>query len=310
MVNFIVKAVSFLLLYPCIAWCQKDISVDNDISGFSDISELSDISESSEDLVFPSLKKNQSMAFYGDYAVFVTPVGRTLTCNLSSIESGKQLASTTLPYDGYRIPHANAACFGSCFFSNTSVLPVLYVSSWNNGRQVFVYDISKVEEEYSASLIQVIDPQKLNEDIVGMGYMDWVVDSEGGYLFSIAYHLKGTSQQAEGNYTHITKYRLPSITDRVVFLEDTEIIDSFQVPVMTVFQDKAYYKNHIYVVAGMPSKNDLYPPRFFDIDLDSKKMIEYLIPLTGEPEGFCVYDGIKWLNMYGSTTVYNLDKML
>lgn len=299
------KAITTFLLALCpfILGCQQTLSIDNSIS-------VLDEDFLDEDLLFPSLKTHQSMAFYGDYAVFVTPEGRTLKCDLFSIKSGSQVASITLPYAEYKIPHANVACFGRFFYANNSILPVLYVSSWNQGRQAFVYDISKAGDDYSASLVQIIDPRNLNGDIVGEGYMDWVVDAEGDCLYSISYHLKGTSTQADGNYTHVTKYKLPGFMDKVIYLEDTEILDSFQVPVMTVFQDKAYYNNHIYIVAGMPSEKEMYPPRLFDIDLDNKTLVECLLPVIGEPEGFCVYSGIKWLNMFGSTTVYNLDNLL
>lgn len=262
------------------------------------------------ELSFPSLRLHQSMAFYGDYAVFVTPVIRDLKCDIYGIQTGVLITSLTLPYGEYAIPHANASCFGDVFYTSDSCLPVLYVSSWNNGRQAFVYDISIVENHYVASLIQVIEPIHLDKDIVGEGYLDWVVDSEGGYLYTLAYHLKGTSMKEEGNYTHVTKYGLPALKEPVVFMEDTDIVDSFIVPVMTVFQDKTYYKGHIYVGAGMPSEDNLYPPRLFDIDVKIKSLKEYSIPLIGEPEGLCVYHGTKWLNMYNSSIVYNLDKLL
>lgn len=261
-------------------------------------------------MLFPSLNIHQGMDFYEDYAVFVAPKGTVLSCAIFDIHSGKLIVSLPLPYIGYIIPHANVVCFGKFYYSSTSILPILYVSSWNYGRQAFVYDISKDGDNYYAELIQVIDPRKLNMTIVGEGYMDWVIDSDNNFLYSISYHLKETSTTEKNNYTHVTKYKLPDLTEKVVYVEDDDILDYFFVPVMTVFQDKAFYKNHIYVVAGVTSNGDLHPPRFFDIDLNTKILKESRIPLNGEPEGFCVYNGTKWLNMNDSTIVYNLDKML
>lgn len=256
------------------------------------------------------LQMHQSMAFYGNKAAFVTPVGNNLVCDIYQISTQEFEARVFLPFNGYSIPHANVSCFGKDLFSGYSILPLLYVSSWNNQRQAFVYDITTNNGVNDSSLIQVIDPNCVSEDIVGGGYLDWVVDSEGGYLYSIAYHLKGTSSVSEGNYTHVTKFLLPPVTQQLVKLSDDDVLDNFALPVMTVFQDKGYADGHIYVVAGIPDESGQYPPRLYDINLDNKSLQEYTIPLYGEPEGFCIYEGSKWLNMYGSSIVYNLDNLM
>lgn len=272
--------------------CDKDIPYDNC------------------DIIFPGLQMHQSMAFHDDKAVFVTPVGNNLVCDIYQISTHEFEAQVLLPFTGYSIPHANVSCFGRDRFTSQSIFPVLYVSSWNNQRQAFVYDITDRNGVIDSSLIQVIDPNSVSEDIVGGGYLDWVVDSEGGYLYAIAYHLKGTSRVSEGNYTHVTKFTLPPLTQQLVKLNDEDVLDNFSLPVMTVFQDKDYAGGHIYVVAGIPDESGQHPPRLYDINLESKNLKEYIIPITGEPEGFCIYAGQKWLNMGGSSKIHNLDKLL
>ena len=258
----------------------------------------------------PGLVMHQSMAFAEGKALFVTPIEGKLVCHIYNLYNKNQVAELFLPFDSYSVPHANASCLGNSFHSEDAISHFLYVSSWDSGRQAFVYSITEKDEVYQASLIQVIDPSGVSESIIGGGYLDWVVDDNSGYLYSISYHIKGSSTIAEGNYTHVTKFILPDYAHGIVNLVDTDVVDYFSIPVMTVFQDKCFHDGHIFVVAGMPDKAGLYPPRFYDIDTKEKTLKEYLIPLSGEPEGFCYYQGSLWINMYGSETVYNLDKLL
>lgn len=262
----------------------------------------------------PGLKPHQSMAFYDEKGLFIMPSNNNLICDIYDLNSKKQLSSLLLPTENYSIPHANTSCFGPVLFSENSVFPTLYVSSWNNGRQAFVYDISSNGSTYLCSLLQVIDPSKVSEEIIGGGYLDWIVDADidtdTDYLYSLAYHIKGSSSISEGNYIHVTKFRLPSLIGNKVLLTDADVEDSFTVPVMTVFQDKCVSQGHLYVVAGAPDENNLYPPRLFDIDVKNRIVNERKLPLNGEPEGLCFYSGHKWLNMYGHNIVYNIDYLL
>ena len=145
-------------------------------------------------LDFPNLQIHQSMDFAGDKVVFVTPVGDKLTCDIYDVLTKKHAVTLMLPCEGYALPHANAIGFGVSAYSGTSVFPALYVSAWNNQRQAFVYDISFKNGVYTSDLIQVIDPSRVSESIIGAGYLDWAVDGEGGFLYSIAYKIKGSSR--------------------------------------------------------------------------------------------------------------------
>lgn len=259
---------------------------------------------------FPGSGSIQSMDFYGDKVLFVSNLNGDLVCDIYNLCSGNRTSRVILPCGDYVIPHANVTCLGRLSYSQNSFFPVLYVSSWNNGRQAFVYDIIYSDNAYTGSLVQVIDPSMLNDEIIGKGFLDWVVDKEGGYLYSLAYHLKGTSRKSEGNYTHVTKYRLPPLTEKYVLLEDKDIIDFFSVPVMTVSQDKCFNDGHIYVVAGKPNENDLYPNRFFDIDTKTKQMKEYDILISGEPEGLSILNNQLWININSSDKIFYLNKLI
>ena len=257
----------------------------------------------------PGLTMHQSMAFYGGNAVFITPIETDLLCDIYDIETKRKKAQIILPHQGYQVPHANTSCFGSRVCSDSSVFPALYVSAWNGGRHLFIYEISLSGTTYEARLAQVIDPSHINGDYAGRGQLDWVIDEEHDMLYSLGYGLN-SSRIYDGNSVFVCQYKLPTRQSEIVFLEDEDIVEHFVLPMMTVSQDKCYYNGHIFVVAGLPDGSNQYPPRLFDIDLNKQSLNEQFIPVEGEPEGFCIYNDIKWLNIYGSKTIINLDSLM
>ena len=259
-----------------------------------------------DSLRFSGLKFHQSMVFYENQALFVSSDPKRLFCNLFNLNTCGHISTIELPIGDFPAPHANVSCLGNAFYSKESIMPLLYISSWDNQRLLFVYDITCRDEVYNSELVQIIAPNNVSEDIIGGGYLDWVLDNDEGVLYSISYHLKDTSFQEYDNYTHITKFRIPNYNESVVLLDNKDILDSFTLPVMTVFQDKVYSNGHIYVVAGINGYQDRYPPRLFDINLNKHELTQYSIPLIGEPEGFDIYNGEMWLNMGAEEMIYKL----
>ena len=261
-------------------------------------------------LFFPELKGNQSMVFNNGKALFLMSLDGRLTCDIFDLITKQKEATLCLPLEDYQLPHANVSCLGHDFAKEESVFPLLYVSAWNNKRQAFVYDITFSDDDYESTLIQIIDPSSVSKDLIGYGYLDWVVDGENHIIYSIAYGLDGSSKISDGNCTIVCQFQLPSLEKQIVSLTDLDVIDSFVLPVIPVSQDKYYYDNHVFVVAGIPDEQKRFPTKLYDIQLSSKTMKEYLLPIDGEPEGFCYYQGAQWLNMYGSSIVYNLNTLI
>ena len=289
-----------VFLTPSLVGCQKDDFVVS-------IEEVPSLLLSDKNCFeLSGLGKQQSMVFYEGKAFFVN--GNK--CNIYDLGSLKKEESFALPCEGYRVPHANTICLGSQLYSNNSVIPVMYVSAWDGDKQSFVYDIVKTNGSIQASLVQIINPGGVSREIIGSGYLDWVIDAEGGYLYSIAYHLQESSLQREGNYTHVTAFSLPPLSEKVVNLTDDDVLFSFSTPVMTIFQDKLFQEGHIFVVAGDSGYGEEYCPRLYDIDVTQRQMKETVIPIVGEPEGFCLYEGKKWMNLNGSSLVYDLDNLI
>lgn len=297
------KCICHALLFLFVIACSgKSIIIEPDLFVSSIIN---------DSFAIPDLTTHQSMAFCKGKAVFVTPVGDDLVCDIYDILTKDKESSINLSHGDYSVPHANVSCFGKDYFTNNSFFPTLYVSAWNEGRQAFVYDIFLGDAGYESRLVQIIDPAHLNKDYIGNGQMDWVIDVDHNMLYSIAYSLTNSPCIYENNQTNICQFELPTIDGRlIVYLEDKDIVNHFVLPVMTVFQDKCYYNHHIYVVAGIPSENKLYPPRLFDIDIDKFSLTEHLLPFDGEPEGLCYYNEGLWLNMCSSTIIHRLDSFL
>lgn len=248
----------------------------------------------------------QSMVFYRGKVFSFTP----LTCDIYELNTFDKVGTLSLPSDGFLAPHANCACLGKERYTIDSVVPALYLSAWNNGRQAFVYDISSKDKHYECSLLQVIDPNNVTTEIIGEGNINWVVDVDGGYIYSISYHLKGSSQLINGNYTHVVKYALPSLETKSVLLKDEDVLDAFTLPVMPFFQDAFYQDGYIYMVAGHSGLGAFYSPCLYIIDIKKRSLTQNSIPISGEPEGLSFYENTKWLSLYGSSKVLNLDNYL
>lgn len=283
-----------LLYIVLLTGCGK-IVIDEDISRF----------------YFPSLRFYQSMAFSAEKACFVTPDGPDLILDVYRLEDGQKEASVSMPLvDGY-VPHANASCFSGDFYSDRSFFPLLYVSSWGGERKAFVYDISKDDLEYKSSLVQVINPIGINEEVLGSGNLNWTVDIDNSRLYAVAYELPNSALIKEGNSLHITCFDLPKVESNVfeVFLTDSDVIDNRSLPVINAFQDMFIDSGKLFIASGFPSVDEFFENKLFVIDLDSYMISEKKLSIIGEPEGFCFYGGSYYLYMDGwiSGHVYNVN---
>ena len=86
-----------------------------------------------DSIEFEGLGRKQSMVFYENIALFLYET----SCDIFDLSSSKRICVFSLPCDGYLAPHANSLSLGVNRYSQFSVLPLLYVSAWDNGRQAF-----------------------------------------------------------------------------------------------------------------------------------------------------------------------------
>ena len=255
--------------------------------------------------VFPRLQSHQSMAIYEKYIIFMHS-DKELYGSLYDITTKEYICNLEFPIGGYKLPHANVACFGPCFLSADSQIPLLYVSQWNyeGERGVLVYDISmKNDGQFDVKLIQTIIPN-ISPKILGAGCVDWIVDTDSNYLYALAYKLAGASTIEEGNAELIVKFKLPSISDgSKIILTDSDVIDHYSCETFNYSQDKCYHDGHIYIAAGGSQERYSHMNKLIDLDLNKKEVtsVVSLLPFgLREPEGLAMYNGDIVMTYFGN----------
>lgn len=241
---------------------------------------------------------HDSMVIYGNYALVISVINnhKDVVGYLYDIDNKEYVTSFSMDYTDYDVPHANTACLGDVFYSEYSIMPVLYVSQYEyySNRAVFVYDIVNDGGIIRSNLVQIIDPKGIDHSIIGDGSLDWVVDNDHSCLYALAYKLKGSSTIVENNEEIISKFQLPDIHEERVYLKDEDVIDSFTLDTFNYSQDKSYFDNCIYVISGSSDPIFSHMNRYRVIDLREKTLVinnSILDYGLREPEGLDFYNG-------------------
>ena len=256
---------------------------------------------------------SQAMAVYDDYILLFTYATNSASAYLYKLSDGTLLATLTLPNSTYKRPHCNAVSFGVTFNSANSILPLMYVSQWDNDSQkgCLVYDISLSGGNYSANLVQAILPTNVATTTRGAGQTDWVVDPIGRHIYSIAYLLNDGAHTAANNKTMITKYKLPAISDGAeIVLGDADVLDHFDIPVYIYRQDAIFENGRILMLAGVQSSVQANVPcRLVSIDpvAKTRASVVSLDYANKEPEGIGVTDGKLLIGFNGDTKIYRFE---
>ena len=284
------------MLNRCFLYCYRTLL-------FIAFLELSSCEQNTQEdccpyFILPEFSMHQSMAIHFNDALFVTFENNQLICDIYDLSTKTHKKTLTLPFGDHSAPHANVSCLGNYLFSSNSDYPCLYVSQWDGQRMAFVYNINTKDSITEASLVQVIDPSQLTEDIIGFGCLDWVVDEEGAYIYSVSYQKSNSAFDFYDNSTIITKFKLPDpYSSDYVYLTDEDILDSFHIPIINVSQDKCFYKGLLYIASGYSDSKHFFPNVLYRVDVNKKESIGCLININGEPEGLSVYNGRLLINM-------------
>lgn len=250
----------------------------------------------------PNAVTHQSLAIFGYYGVLVTGSG---TLSLYNIKTNARIADVNLPSaSGFSTPHANVAQFGVEHGAGNATLPLLYVSQWNNERGFIAYNLTA---SGSISVAQTIK-SSVSANIFGSGQADWVIDTDRGLLYSIAYKQADgyAITEADGGRTMVCKFKLPKIADgAAIVLTDADVLDSFELPPMQVRQDACYCNGRVLLVAGGGSSSayDTSWNKLYSIDMQGKRIasvVDLYSYLAAEPEGLSLYDG-KLLMTYNTS---------
>ncbi|MBQ9216576.1 MAG: hypothetical protein IJ160_00110 [Muribaculaceae bacterium] len=248
----------------------------------------------------------QAMAIYNDFIILFDYNSSSAIAYIYKLSTATLLASLTLPNSTYKRPHCNSATFSEVFNTSDSILPLLYVSQWDNDSEkgCFVYDIKLINGTYSVDLVQTILPANVSTATLGAGQTDWCVDPLG-YIYCIGYLLNNGATIETNNKTMITKFTLPKVSDgAVVTFGDADVIDHFDVPIYIYRQDAIFENSRILMLAGMTGNIDR---RLLAIDPAAKQVVSVvsLDYINKEPEGIGIADGKLLIGFNGDNSLYH-----
>ena len=215
---------------------------------------------------------SQAMAVYGDYIILFTYDTSHATAFLYKFSEGKLLATLSLPNGTCKRPHCNAASFSRIYNNSRSILPLLYVSQWDNDSEkgCFVYDITLNNGSYKVDLVQTILPTNVSTSIRGAGQTDWVVDPISGNIYSVGYLLDDGARILSNNKLMVAKYKLPTISDgSVVTFANVDVLDHFDIPIFIYRQDMCFEFGCIVMLAGMTNNTAARRLVFINPDLST-----------------------------------------
>ena len=247
---------------------------------------------------------NQSMVIYSDFAVFFN--NTTNSAKLYDLKKGSLLDTFELFSGSYHNPHCNTACLGYEYVSHNSIMPLIYISQWDEGyeRACFVYDISSRNNKFVFTLAQRINLSKISDSIIGEGPCDFAVDVEAHQLVAISYRTH--QSDSLGTATIINKFPLPLLSDgEEVFLNDCDLIDSYTLPLFPYRQDIVSYGDKFFMNMGGIGNEKA---RLVVIDKKDMQVVS-ILPLycvrDSEPEGIAVHNGLISLT-FGDSQIYSL----
>ncbi len=202
--------------------------------------------------------------------------------------------------------HLNTVCAG--IEKNGNDIPYVYISEWGYAtpRRCFVESLTTD----GSKVVQIISVQSDSKS-VGEGSMDYIVDTDGGYLYIYTYKLAGVSTLLEKdgvkNKIIITKFNLPKINDGDVTLTDNDIINQFELPFIPIGQGKMIVNGKLYVPCGNTSYTEYV--KLYVIDLNKKAVCSVLDLYESlgkkEPEGCFMYQDSFYLT--DTDSVYRFD---
>ena len=233
----------------------------------------------------------QSSVVYGDYMFILYDGGESAVLDMKTKEV---ISSFKLP-NAHSNYHASNVSFGTTIVEGSNY-PALYVNKTLGNSECFVYALHQTDNEFSAELIQTItfdDSQWGNPS--GNNYRDFLADDTGQYMYIIGYY----DYKASGNYTIIKKVAMPSLSQETVNLTNTDVLDSFDVPAVTVIQG-TQVKDGLIFIGNNSGSN---PLGICVVDLVGHKQIANfnLSGYISEVEGVSFYNDEIYVQDVGHT---------
>lgn len=275
----VIKIVVVSLFYVLPLSCEPDLQDLNDIDFTDHISKprfstdclfgLSSFGVSS----FSS--SAQGMDIYEDKVMFQAGLPGNLIYILD-LDSHTCLGTISFeaPF-GERSHMNNINCGGK--YINTDRWPLLYVSQTTSSHSCFVLHLS--DDAFDYELVQTI--KYIGTQHHANSNYDWFVDINKGYIYTYGKR-NGVLEDRE-----IVKFPLPSNDVFEVVLTDEDVLDSFMLEKMSIYQGSKIINGFLFAPVGYG--NWEYPGYLKVIDLDNQKLVESISIKCGEPESIGKY---------------------
>lgn len=318
------KAISFILLGLIVQTafsCSKDdrefeqvddivqiVEENNPIGNNHSNTQTSSFESFDVNLYANNIKKHQSAAVYGDYAVFVTDRRSNLylyNLKTKQLLCEKQFEAVNEKIGNYILYHCNESTFGVDFYKENDPFPLLYITQRARADKRCIVEVFRLKPEritpdsdftsLDAELVQTIYFPVMTAGNF-LGRVNCVIDAENKLMYSYSYNL--TSGDANYMLGRVTSFQIPDFKRTEVYLNDDSIVDSFDLGYTAVNSQGGCINNGVlYIGQGMKSAGYIY---LNIIDLNDKKVITRTDLLANgiewEPEGCFYYNGALMLS--------------
>ena len=192
--------------------------------------------------------------------------------------------------------HSNTVFKSNRYYGANTAIPLIYVSEYYGAGRIFVNNITAQDGGgYAATKVQTINIDELSTSIVGAGYSDFALDNVGGKFYLIRYRLADTFQAESGNYTIITEFDTPSLSNANVTLTDADIKNVYIVKdLIFARQQTFFYDGKIYMTAGAGSNSHLYVIDMAKQEIVTDVDLSHVLD-NKEPESAIIYQDKIWI---------------
>lgn len=162
-------------------------------------------------------------------------------------------------------------------YLNTDKWPLLYLSQTMNSHACFVIRLSNDAQSYE--VVQTIKYVGNSHHINSL--YDWFIDAKRGFIYTYGYY-NGIREERE-----ILKFPLPSYKSGDIVFTDDDVIDSFVLKDMSIYQGTKIIDGLLFAPSGNGTVD--YPGYLKIVDLKNKELKMNIRITCGEPESIGRY---------------------
>lgn len=250
-------------------------------------------------LPFAELSYNhQSAAVHGDYAFLV--MNRRQGIRLYDLVRKRAVYTLRMTAENTNVYHCNQSTFGTEKYDTTDFFPLLYVSQRAPSENRCLTEVFRMIPLFNSDstallafrseLVQEIHFPRMSKEN-SLGNVNCVIDPQTGWMYTYSRN----NNSADSNYGQckISRFAIPDIHQREVYLEDADILSSFMIDAKAGnMQGGCIVNGRLYIGQGYPYANYVY---LNVVDLREERLVKrYDLLAKGvdwEPEGCFYYDG-------------------